>query len=157
MVVEEQRTRRAGPGGYAKSLEDLAAEFEFWWSQGRRFVIRGWNVKAFQTLVGADRCDGRDREDLNLLVHLSQRCPSPSALFGHSGLRKMIREREHQKRPGKCRLCGSTAHRKYLRQWGAPPKRMKDPFQLQFRHHVGDTIVRDILRQEYERRGDVQD
>jgi hypothetical protein len=157
LVLEEQRRRKVARHGAADDETKLKEEVAYWWRHGRRFVARGWRVHEFQTLVGPAVCTPFDRDCFETVVRLAQSHQRPDDLFRDVTLREAAREREGRKRRTKCRLCGRPQHEKYLKQWGGPPARWQTPFQLSFRHHRGDTIVRDLLQQPFRRRGDVQD
>jgi hypothetical protein len=157
MLTEEQLRLRVGGADQAESLEDLQGELAFWWGEGRDFVVRNWDLREFQRLVGFDRCGRKELDFLGAFVSLARSPRNASALFRGTALRKVIKARENRTRPRKCRLCGAAAHRRYLKQWGGPPNRWQEAFQLRYRHQVGETIVRDLLRKPYLRRSDVQD
>jgi hypothetical protein len=157
LVVKEQRERGLPGLSLDESARVLREEFLWWWRTGRRFVERGWDVGAFQRLDPVPVCRSDDREDFETLIRVLRAAREPLACWRHSKLRELVRRREQRKRPGKCRLCGSRAHLKYLRQFEAPTISERRTFQLSFRHHRGDTIVRDLLRAPYRKPADVQD
>lgn len=157
LLVEAKAPNRARSRDDDDPVAKLEGEFRFWWREGRRHVVRGWNLQAFQDAVGVDRCNQVDLRAFAEVIELVRAGRTPQDVFRSRRLRAIVTAREHEKRRNKCRLCGRPAHRRYLLQWDGPPNRWKEAFQLRYRHPAGDTITRDLLRQPYRRRSDVQD
>lgn len=156
LVVEAQVKRRLASPGARDQAEALREEFRFWWSNARRFVSTGWNLGAFRRIAAA-ACGEDDLRDLSLLVEVVRSSSGAAECFESGVLREAVVAREARKRPSKCRLCGRPAHLKFLKHFDVSAQVECRAFQLRYRHHRGDTIVRDLLRQPYKKRGDVQD
>lgn len=132
----------------ADVIDGIRDSFVTWCKQGPAIVSR-WDVEKFWQLPGMEQ---RHHDDPKAFSVLAEKCTStsdPTRLLTNTTLRDSVIKREADNRPRKCRLCGRAEHGKYLRQWERPHvSAQRETFELDFRHAVGQRILRDLLRVE---------
>jgi hypothetical protein len=147
-LIYEDLVALAKKRAASATRRQISESFNEWGIAGPHWVRR-WDIGEFFNLFQIP--EGSDRE---VFVTFAKKCRAQkniSRLFYDPELRDLVKARESQQRPNKCRLCGKSSHAAYLKDWRRPKtSKGKTTFHLDYRHNPGQTIVRDILRLPYE-------